>query len=82
MISYIKEHLIYVYHYKNVTLKLILGIVFNDGPSWKEHRNFVTHEFRKFGFGNQSIEQRIQIVVDEYLHEISVSQQQFQIMDR
>lgn len=56
--------------------------MFNDGPSWKEHRNFVTHEFRKFGFGNQSIEQRIQIVVDEYLHEISVSQQQFQIMDR
>ncbi|XP_046464672.1 cytochrome P450 2C5-like [Daphnia pulex] len=47
------------------------GIVFNDGLSWKEHRNFVTHEFRKFGFGNQAIEQRIQIVVDEYLHEIS-----------
>lgn len=56
--------------------------MFNDGPSWKEHRNFVTHEFRKFGFGNQSIEQRIQIVVDEYLHEISVSQQQFQTKDR
>jgi cytochrome P450 len=51
----------------------MIGIVLNDGPSWKEHRHFVTHEFRKFGFGNQSIEQRIQLVVDEYLHEISVS---------
>ncbi|XP_032779897.1 cytochrome P450 2C15 [Daphnia magna] len=47
------------------------GIVFNDGPSWKEHRNFITHEFRKFGFGNQSIEHKIQYVVDEYLRQIA-----------
>ncbi|XP_046639122.1 cytochrome P450 2U1-like isoform X2 [Daphnia pulicaria] len=46
------------------------GIVFNDGPSWKEHRTFLTHEFRKYGFGKQSMEQRIQYVVDEYLHQI------------
>ncbi|EFX86553.1 hypothetical protein DAPPUDRAFT_307855 [Daphnia pulex] len=47
------------------------GIVFNDGPSWKEHRTFLTHEFRKYGFGKQSMEQRIQYVVDEYLHQIT-----------
>ncbi len=49
------------------------GIVFNDGPSWKEHRSFLTHEFRKYGFGKQSMEQRIQYVIDEYLHQIGVS---------
>ena len=49
------------------------GIVFNDGPSWKEHRHFITQEFRKYGFGHHSIEQRIQYVVDEYVHQITVS---------
>ncbi|XP_032785792.2 cytochrome P450 2K4 [Daphnia magna] len=46
------------------------GIVFNDGPSWKAHRNFLTHEFRKYGFGKLSMEQRIQYVIDDYLNQI------------
>lgn len=46
------------------------GIVFNDGPAWKEHRTFITQEFRKFGFSNRSIESRIQLVVDELLQQL------------
>lgn len=48
--------------------------MFNDGPSWKEHRHFISQEFRKFGFGHESIEQKIQYVVDEYLHQLGVSE--------
>ncbi len=50
-----------------------IGIVFNDGPAWKEHRTFITQEFRKFGFSNRSIESRIQLVVDELLQQLGVS---------
>ena len=61
-----------IYHFIN-SYCYLQGIVFNDGPSWKEHRHFITQEFRKYGFGHQSIEQRIQYVVDEYVQQITVS---------
>ncbi len=48
----------------------------NDGPSWKEHRSFVSQGFRKYGLGNSTIEQRIQYVVDEFLQQIDVSYEQ------
>ena len=45
----------------------------NDGPSWKEHRLFISQGFRKHGLGHRSIEQRIQYVVDQFLQQIDVS---------
>ena len=45
----------------------------NDGPSWKEHRLFISQGFRKHGLGHRSIEQKIQYVVDQFLQQIDVS---------
>ena len=52
----------------------------NDGPSWKEHRSFVSAGFRKYGLGNSTIEQRIQFVVDEFLQQIDVNYNQLAIL--
>lgn len=65
-----------------ITIRQFTGIVFNDGPSWKEHRSFLNHEFRKFGFGHHSIEPSIQHVVDEYLVQIGVSATSRQLIAR
>ncbi|XP_043224636.1 methyl farnesoate epoxidase-like [Amphibalanus amphitrite] len=40
-----------------------LGIIFNEGPTWKEHRRFTLRHLRDLGFGKQSMEG---VVLDEF----------------
>ncbi|XP_043190188.1 methyl farnesoate epoxidase-like [Amphibalanus amphitrite] len=40
-----------------------LGIIFNEGPTWKEHRRFSLRHLRDLGFGKQSMEG---VVLDEF----------------
>ena len=51
---------------------LLSGIVFNEGASWKAHRAFLHHEFRKFSFSGQSIELPIQLSADELIEQLRV----------
>lgn len=43
------------------------GLVFSDGPLWKEQRRFALHVLRDFGFGRNVMEEKINVDLDRWI---------------
>ena len=49
----------------------ILGVLFNEGPAWKEPRRFALMSLRDFGMGKLSLEGRIQEETSIFIEELN-----------
>ena len=47
------------------------GIIFNSGPSWSTQRRFALKTLRDFGFGKKSLEDSMNVEIDDMVERYS-----------
>uniref|UniRef100_A0A914Z805 Cytochrome P450 n=1 Tax=Panagrolaimus superbus TaxID=310955 RepID=A0A914Z805_9BILA len=46
------------------------GIIFSEGPKWRENRRFALHVFRNFGLGKNLMQERVLVEVTSLITEV------------